>query len=340
MLMFRFSLVHCIFEASGTSHKRTGTQVKPTVRYSLQIVGPLFILLTSVSCKSVAAVKEFFSRDPEATACSEALKTSAAISYGTSLAYSQFYGIKHDNVLVITKTPGFMLCAITIDNSHPLPLGNANFGTILTAAIFCEDSMAVMSVNFANINIREGTFQLKHASVVPVMRSGDSLFTTYISQDINFFQDTANDPVFNQTLTEQQRRESLKKFETKPPADTSAVGVDLSQDVWLSITENGMENRSAGYNYTVFGIGQYLRCAPSEISTIQLALFGTKIGPITNLNPFTGYGILQEIKLGTPNMEMGHAALWFEGKNDGKITVPVATGTYMGASGRRYPLGL
>lgn len=314
--------------------------MKSLTVFSLQVISVVFILSLCTSCKSVSAIKEFFSRDPEATACSEALKTSTSIAYGTSVVYSTFYGKKPDNVLVLTKSPGFILCAITIDKNHPIPLGTANFGTILAAGIFDEDSTAVMSINFAKINIWEGTFKLKHASLVPVMKMGDSLMTTYISEDINFFEDTVGDPVFNQKLTEQQRAESMKKFENKPPKDSSAVSVELNQDVWLVITENlKAGNSTSGYDYSIFGIGQYLRCAPSELSTIQLGLFCTKVGPVTRLNPYTGYGILQEIKLGgVTNIEMGHAALWFDGKNDGKITVPVATGTYMGASGRRYPL--
>lgn len=304
----------------------------------------IILILLIISCNKINDVKEAFSREPEVSACSEALKTSLAISYSTSLTYAAYKGNVASNVTIVTNTPEFILCIIKVDNNNPLPFSSSNSGTILAAGIMNGDSTAVMSVNFTDIDIREGTFRLSQATMVPVIISADTVMSTFISQDVNFYNDTTTDPVFKKTLTETQKQNALNKFNNKPPTDSSA-SIDLNQDVWLvqNILTKSPEN-TEGYSYNILGVGQYARCSPSDLSTIQFVLFRTVVEEVCDLNPVSGYGILREIDISngtTGNLpKLGTAVLLFNETCDGKVKVPFATGNYIGSSGKRLDLGL
>lgn len=301
------------------------------------------LLLLFSSCKTMDKIEDFFTRVPEVTACSEALKTSVALSYSTTLAYNALLGNVEKNVLLLKRDKNFVLCKINVNESYPLPLGSANFGSILVAGILGDDSSAVMSVNFADIDISEGSFRLEHASDVPVVREDDTLKTIYFKGDLNSYSDTAHDPLFSGVMSEYDKLKAMGKSETVPPRDTSELrGHDLGVDVW--VVKSNFNASLPNMTYGITGVGNFTRCAPSEQNIIQLALFDMKVESSCSANPSEGLGFISDYEISNrekePPVEIGNAALLFDGSCDGKVLIPVATGNYIGSLGKRFSLGL
>lgn len=300
-----------------------------------------FCIVINLKCRRIQDVKDLLSKEPEVAAVSKVLKTAIPIAYAVNVAMVAINGDTLPQVTFrqgFTGFPGKGVLYITVSPTYPLPVGSDNSGGILVAGLWSSKDNAVVTVLFSDLNISQGTFQLNSINTFPVQRDGDSLLAVYADQDVNSVKDTFL--VFNLTTGEIQTE--YERLLAEKPSDSAVV---VEQNAW--IIDVGTKGTPTNLNddvYSLSGAGQYVEASVVNSSVVQLVLIETSFSPTIPRNPFEGRGILRDIDVSTGNTghlpELGTAVLKFHSSNDGKVDILLATGVYIGSTGKSLPLNL
>jgi hypothetical protein len=298
-------------------------------------------IILNLQCRRIQEVKDFFNREPEVSAVSKVLKTTIPVVYAANVAMAAVNGDTLPQVVFrqgFTSFPGNGILYITISPTYPLPIGSDNSGGILVVGMWSSKNNAILTVLFSDLNISQGTFQLNSINTFPVQRDGDSLLAVYADQDVNSVKDTFL--VFSLS-TGQIQTEYIRLLAEKP-TDSAIV---VEQNAWIiDVDTKGTPTNLNDDVYSLFGAGQYVEASVVNASVVQLVMMQTLFTPAIPRNPYDGRGILRDIDVSTGNTghlpELGTAVLTFHRTNDGKVDVLVATGVYIGSTGKSLPLHL
>ncbi len=307
----------------------------------LKITGtPLLILLMAVvllfSCKKVKEINQ----DPEIEPLKHGFKVSAAVGYCASLANSLFRGENlPDNVLFQSSQnddySGSGIMYVTINDNYPLPF-NRNIGQIIIPCLWDvnydqSEYSGVITTIFTDINILEGKYKFIGIHTVPVIEiEGERILTLFAEQDIIIGE--GSDTLLNLNLTNPQFNLEMARLETEQPNNTFAA---VKQNVWfITIDQNNTMSNIYDDEFTVNGGGQIAEVSSASGGILYHAMINAEFIPnICKLNPITGVGFIQNLKVGT-DIDLGNITLNFHDKCDGKAYVEFATGKYIGSSRR------
>ena len=307
-------------------------------------VSPLFILLMAVvllfSCKKVKEVNQ----DPEIEPLKHGFKVSAAVGYCASLANSLFRGEElPDNVEFISSQnddySGSGIMYVKINDNYPLPF-NSNIGQIIIPCLWDvnydqSEYNGVITTIFTDINILEGKYEFRGVHTVPVIETeGGEILTLFAEQDIIIGE--GSDTLLNLNLTNPQFNSEMTRLEAGQPNNAFAA---VKQNVWfITIDQNNTMSDIYDDEYTVNGGGQIAEVSSASGGILYHAMINAEFIPNTcKLNPITGVGFIQNLKVGT-DIDLGHIFLNFHDKCDGKAFVEIATGKYLSSSRRTVNL--
>ncbi|MFH2141240.1 MAG: hypothetical protein ABIJ97_02370 [Bacteroidota bacterium] len=290
----------------------------------------LIFYLTGVSltsCKKINKVNQ----DPEIEPIRHGFKTSAAIGYCASLAYTLFnYGNLPDNVIIqslnINNESGTRtaIMVVSINDSYPIPF-NSSVGQITIAGIW-GDNGGVITALFTDIDILEAKYEFKGIKTIPVIELEDGkILTLFAEQDIVIGE--GSDTTIHLNMTNPQINLEIERLEEYQPSN---VFVAVQQNVWF-ITVNRNNNVSDIYDdeYTINGGGQIAEIAGSSGGMLYHSMISAKfIHSTCELNPVSGVGFIQNLKIGTQT-DLGHFFLSFHENCDGKAYVELSSGKYL-----------
>jgi len=278
-----------------------------------------------ISCKKI---KEF-DYNPEIAPLKHGFQTSAAIGYCASVAHSFFTGgdlpenviIQSNNSNEETQT-GILL--LNVNEEYPLPF-NSSVGQITIAGIWSEDGGVITTI-FTDINIIESKYELVGFHTVPVVELEDGkLLTLFAEQDIVFGE--GSDTLLNVEMGIAKIWIEIDRIDNPQPTDAF---VAVKQNVWF-VTIDNKNILSDVYDdeYMVYGGGQIAEVNALSGGLLYHAMIGAKFIPDEcNMNPLSGLGFIQNLKVGTET-DLGHIFLNFHERCDGKAYVEMATGKYL-----------
>lgn len=298
---------------------------------------PFIIILAITSTHSCKKIDKWKDENPEIEALKHGFKTAAAIGYCVSLATSVLSGdALPDNVLLESSGSNSGLIYLTIDKNNPLPFNN-NIGDIIIAYIWENDQLSsrrqgIISIVFANMNIIGNLFKFYGIHTVPVIQDLETgkIKTVFARQDIVFGE--GSDTLLNLSLSNPQFSSELLRLDEKPQTDPF---VAVSQNVWfISIDQKNTVNLYDD-SYVINGGGQIAEANSSSGGIQYHTMIETEfIYDHCTLNPIRGDAIIQNLKAGTNNIDLGNIWLSFHDRCDGKAYVNFAAGEYLNYIGR------
>lgn len=294
-----------------------------------------FVLLLVVLLCSCNALEEH-NQKPELGSLQQGLRTSAAIGYCASIAYSAAKGYPLPGNVVYNAGTG--LIYVHIDQNYPL-LFNKNIGDIVIAFHWGTNA-GVMSVLFANIDVIGGSLKLYGIHTVPVMEESDgSLMALFAKQDIII--GAGSDTILNMgNITDLVLNTEVNRLNAAKPTDTF---VAAKQNVWfINIDQNNTNSYMHDDNMTITGGGQIAEVQGESGGVIYHALINANINySVCSMNPTSGYALSQNFKAGgEPYIDLGSTLLSFRNTCDGNAHVDISTGKYTGYNGKVISLGL
>jgi hypothetical protein len=295
----------------------------------------LLTVVLLISCKKINEINN----DPEIEPLRQGFKTSAAIGYCASLAYSYFNdGITPPNVIIQSNRNGqetrSAILLILINDAYPMPFNSA-IGQITMAGIWGEGS-GVITVLFTDINLLETKFEFVGIHTIPVLELNDGkLLTLFAEQDILIGQ--GSDTLLELNMGIPQINLEAQRLEGDQPSEAFAA---VSQNVWfVTIDRNNTESDILDDDYTVYGGGQIVRASSLSGGILYHAMIGARFNySICEFNPISGVGFIQNLMVGEET-DLGHIFLNFNEQCDGKAWVELATGKYLTSNHRNVNLG-
>jgi len=293
--------------------------------YLFYILISYFAIVVLTSCRKLNEVNQ----DPEIEPLRHGFKTSAAVGYCASLAYTYFKGESlPDNVIIHSQNinseteAGIML--VSIDDSFPLPF-NTSVGQITIAGIW-GDNGGVITALFTDIDILEAKYEFKGIHTIPVIELEDGrIMTLFAEQDIIIGE--GSDTLLHLNMTNPQINMELGRLGAEKPVDAF---VAVQQNVWF-ITVNQDNTMSDIYDdeYTISGGGQIAEITSMSGGVLYHAMIGTKFRYSTcKFNPVSGVGFIQNLKFGNQT-DLGNIFLNFYDRCDGKAFVEFSSGKYL-----------
>jgi hypothetical protein len=296
----------------------------------------ILLPLASVSLLSCKKVKEL-NQDPEIEPLRHGFKTSAAIGYSASLAYTFFMGEELPGNVIIHTQPnsetktGILL--VKINDEYPLPF-NTSVGQITILGIWGEDG-GVITALFTDIDILEAKYKFSGIHTIPVIGlENGKIMTLFAEQDILIGE--GSDTLYHINMTNTQISLEMKRLKADLPDEVTAA---VQQNVWFTtIDQNNSMADSYDDEYSVSGGGQIVEITSDNGGMLYHAMIGAKyIQSTCDLNPITGVGFIQNFKFGT-KVDLGHIFLNFHEDCDGKAFVEFATGKYITSNKRNVNL--
>lgn len=273
-----------------------------------------------------------YNQEPNIESLRQGFKTSAAIGYCASLAYSYFHGAElPENVIIQTEnsTPetesGIMI--VSLNDMFPLPF-NSNTGQIIIAGVW-GSSGGVITTIFTDINILEAKYEFKGIHTIPVIETDDgNIMTLFAAQDIIVGE--GSDTLINLNLTNPQIVTETDRLNQSSPGDAFAA---VKQNVWfVSIDQNNTSNYVYDDACKVYGGGQIAEVSDSDGGIIYHAMIGAEFCyDACHLNPTSGVGFIQNIKAGE-GIDLGHISLSFHSNCNGEAFVEFSSGKYIGSN--------
>ena len=293
----------------------------------------LITLLTS--CRKL----EELNQSPEIQPLQQGFQTSAAIGYCASLATSAFKGEPlPDNVTFDKSTnadyTGAGVLHVSISQNHPLPF-NHNIGDIFIAGLW-DGTSGVISIVFADINIITSNIKFYGIHTVPVMEKNGKIVTLFAEQDIVIGE--GSDTLLNLSLSKPKFSTELTRLDAPHPSD---VFTAISQKVWyLSIDQHSTLSNVDDDSYVLTGGGQIVEVKSNSGGILYHALIETNFSYTDcKLNPTSGDAFIQNVKASGSSVDLGNITLQFHSTCDGRASVKLATGKYVGSNGKNILLG-
>jgi hypothetical protein len=308
------------------------------------------LLLFSACTNPFQKIIDMFNKSPEIDAFTKAVKVSLPLAYAASIAMDAVNGIVPSGVTIVRTPPNpdsfpcNAIVSIAVNPSHPLPVGPTTVnGAMVVAALWSDSNVAVGSIFFTNTNIKDGTFSLKDVAFVPMVRDTGGTMVVFASEDINA--DSAATFSATLALTDSAAKVKLGGVPVSLPTDST---VAVNQKAWITIAKRPVGGALGSETYSLLGASQSLGVNPSKTEVIQAVMLNVKMTPsLCRLNPLassqlTGYAMIRDIKIQGTNsdIEMGTTILTFRSACDGRATISLATGCYLGRTGSTVSLNL
>ena len=282
-----------------------------------------FVMLSS--CKKIKEVD----LDPEIEPLRHGFKTSAAIGYCASLAYTFFKGENlPDNVIIHSQNDNIdtetCVMIVSINESYPLPF-NASVGQITIAGIWGDDGGVITAI-FTDIDILEAKYEFKGIHTIPVIElENGKIMTLFAEQDIIIGE--GSDTLLHLNMTNTQINMETKRLKEDLPDNAFAA---VQQNVWFAaVNQNNTMSDIYDDEYTINGGGQIVEATSNSGGILYHAMIGAKfIHSRCEMNPVSGVGFIQNLKVGT-EVDLGNILLNFHDRCDGKAYVELASGKYL-----------
>jgi len=282
-----------------------------------------FVMLSS--CKKIKEVNP----DPEIEPLRHGFKTSAAIGYCASLAYTFFKGENlPDNVIIHSQNDNIdtetCVMIVSINESYPLPF-NASVGQITIAGIWGDDGGVITAI-FTDIDILEAKYEFKGIHTIPVIElENGKIMTLFAEQDIIIGE--GSDTLLHLNMTNTQINMETKRLKEDLPDNAFAA---VQQNVWFAaVNQNNTMSDIYDDEYTINGGGQIVEATSNSGGILYHAMIGAKfIHSRCEMNPVSGVGFIQNLKVGT-EVDLGNILLNFHDRCDGKAYVELASGKYL-----------
>lgn len=282
-----------------------------------------FVVLTS--CRKIEEVNQ----DPEIEPLKHGFKTSAAIGYCASLAYTFFKGGNlPDNVIIHSQNDNIdtktCIMIVSINDSYPLPF-NASVGQITIAGIWGNNGGVITAI-FTDIDILEAKYEFKGIHTTPVIEmENGKIMTLFAEQDIVIGE--GSDTLLHLNMTNPQINLETERLNVDLPDDAF---VAAQQNVWFAmVNQNNTMTDIYDDEYTIYGGGQIVEVTSNSGGILYHAMIGAKfIHSTCEINPISGIGFIQNLKYGT-KIDLGNIFLNFHDRCDGKAYVELASGKYL-----------
>ncbi|TFH40832.1 MAG: hypothetical protein E4G94_08925, partial [ANME-2 cluster archaeon] len=197
--------------------------------YYLSIIIIFYLaIVTLTSCRKLNEVNQ----DPEIEPLKHGFKTSAAMGYCASLAYTLFKGENlPDNVIIHSQNGNIetetVVMLVSINDSYPLPF-NASVGQITIAGIW-GDNGGVITALFTDIDILAAKYEFKGIYTIPVIELEDGkILTLFAEQDIIIGE--GSDTLLHLNMTNPQINLEIERLEADQPHEAF---VAVQQNVWF-----------------------------------------------------------------------------------------------------------
>ncbi len=300
---------------------------------------PALAALFCLTCRPVQTVKHIF-QNPDTEPLREILLSALPLGYAASIAMSAVRGESIPGVSVSQSCAGFpcnALVNIDVDSTGVVPPGVASTRTVVVAGLWSNDSLAFLSMFFADLDTGAAAFTLANVSTVPVTIENGAVRVVYAREDVN----AGSDTVLTVSLTQDEIDAEMTRLETRPPADSS---VTVDQEAWIVDADNGgTPGLLADDTYTVSGGGQFVEVGAEEAYILQITFLFVKTAAACLRNPFDGTvvsrntGVTSSGQIGTKPL-IGTVIFGFHQACDGRVDVPLATGVYATATRHAFDL--
>lgn len=299
----------------------------------------LLLYLASVTLTSCNRIDEV-DQDPEIEALKHGFKVSAAIGYCASLTYTFFNGEDlPDNVVIHSQNNNIdtesCIMFVSINESYPLPF-NASVGQITIAGIWGHDGGVITAI-FTDIDVLEEKYEFIgiHTIPVTVMENGE-IMTLFAEQDI--VTGEGSDTLIHLNMTNPQITLETERLNENQPDNAFAA---VQQNVWfVTVEQNNTASDIYDDEYTINGGGQIAEATSTTGGILYHAIIDAVfIYSTCDLNPISGVGFIQNLKVGT-EIDLGHIFLNFHENCDGKAFVEFATGKYLPSFHKNVNLNL
>jgi hypothetical protein len=298
--------------------------------------------LLSFDCSNpIKALNDKFNKAPEISAITRAIKANLCLGYAANCAMDAMDNRLSAGVTVVRSSNSFpcnAIVSINVNKAHPLPSGGDSTGTIQVIGLWSDTESAVMTVFFTNTNIKDGTFTLKNAAFVPVVRDTGGTMVVFASEDINA--DSAT--VATVAITDSMVRVKLKGMPSSLPTD-SAVAVN--QKAWITVVKEPSGYSLGSETYGLYGASQYLGVSTSTTEVVQAVMLDVRVSPGTcRRNPASGIAMIRNIRISSPGsisgIELGTTVLTFKTACTGQAAITLATGVYVARTGSTAAINL
>ena len=291
----------------------------------------LFIIIFFLAIEPLTSCRKLneVNQDPEIEPLKHGFKTSAAIGYCASLAYTFFKGKNlPDNVIIhaqngnIETASGIML--VSINDYYPLPF-NASVGQITIAGIWGNNG-GVITALFTDIDILEAKYEFVGIHTIPVIELEDGkILTLFAEQDIIIGE--GSDTLLHLNMTNPQINLEIERLEADQPRDAF---VAVQQNVWfITVNQNNTVSDIYDDEYTISGGGQIAEIKSKSGGILYHAIIGAKFRHSTcKFNPTSGVGFIQNLIFGSQT-DLGNIILNFHERCDGKAFVEFSSGKYL-----------
>jgi hypothetical protein len=290
----------------------------------------VWLFLSGISCNKIT---EYFN-DPETNQLVETVQSTVMAGYAANVAFSVMQGMTFPNVTSSRSNAGFPCTSLTVihtENDNTLFLSHSKATTITVAALWADETTAVMSLVMTAYHSSTATIDLLGIKTIPVIRTGDHINLALASMDIQLNPD--QDALLQLNLNTLEIESELFRLETPRPAD---VYVAVLQDAYfIDVYNNLTGNTISDDTYTITGGGQLVKVAGSSAEITQQALVEVEVSPACQLNPIDGMALMKVTGVkdeGFP--ELGTAVFDFRPTCDGTAHIYAATGKYIGSNGR------
>ena len=299
----------------------------------------------SFQCSNpIKTLTEKFNKAPEISAVTRAIKACLPLGYAANCAMDAMKNPNLPGVIVARDVDSFPCNAwvsIQVSKAHPLPVGGDSAGTIEILGLWADTGSAVMCVFFTNTNVKDGTFTLKNAAFVPVVRDTSGTMVVFASEDINA--DSAT--IVATQITDSMVTVKIKGMPSSLPTD-SAIAVN--QKAWITVVkEPAAGSVLGGETYDLYGASQYLGVSPSTVEVIDAVMLQVRVAPaLCRKNPQSGYAMIRDVKIqgananGNSDIELGTTILSFGTACSGNATITLATGVYLARTGSSAAINL
>lgn len=296
----------------------------------------LLILILTYSCQKVKK----YDQEPEIAPLQHGLKTSSAIGYCASLAYSAFAkGKMPPNVkfeaLNYSNYSSSGILYIDINEQTPLPFIH-NVGQIVIAGIW-DGNDGVINIAFMDVNVIDNKYKFYGLYTIPVIKEDNgNLMTLFAEQDIIVGTNDTN--FLNISMTKTMFYQEITRTNSDIPSDLEVMA---QQNVWfVNIDHKKTPKNIYDDDYTANGGGQIAAVYSSTGGVLYHGLINVDFNySRCPLNPLNGEGFIQNFEAGS-YIDLGNITLNFTNTCDGKARVAFAMGKYSGSNGSNVNLAL
>jgi len=295
----------------------------------------LILVLGITGCDESGKLDEFF-RPAPVQPLAEIITTSVPIGHCAMVAMANQNGfqIPYES---IQRGDGVSLIRIIPTNEFPLIYLEPSCREILILSFPAGDDFAIMSMFFVRERIIEW-------HTIPVILDDGKIKAVFASQDI-----CVRDSVeVDLHMGPADIRIELERVEKPVP---ESAGAAIEQNAWIiDVDPSGTWDLFADDTYTITGGAQdvsvYTGPSGNESSVLQLAMIDTRIYPDCIISPSDGFAVLHEIDLNTgpeesiEDLVLGTVFYHFRESCTGMVDIPLATGNYIGSTGKKIDLKL